>query len=180
MLEQRSAPLEPLRLALPLWGAGGVLLIMLQGASRLIPPAIEPLARGDLLWWQLGLYGLSICFNGYVKGYRVMHRSFAPRVAARALHLSREPWSLIALVAPLYCMGLLRATRRRLLVSWSVLVGVVGLIVVVRRLDQPYRGIVDAGVVVGLLWGAIALVLFLLRGARGKQLPVPPDVPPRR
>jgi len=34
----------------------------------------------------------------------------------------------------------------------------------VRRLAQPWRGIIDAGVVVGLAWGVGSVVYYALRG----------------
>ena len=46
-----------------------------------------------------------------------------------------------------------------------------------RLLDQPWRGIVDAGVVVGLSYGCIALVVAFARVLLGAPLRVTPQVP---
>ena len=41
-----------------------------------------------------------------------------------------------------------------MIVSWSVSIGVAVIVAAVKRLSYPWRNIVDAGVVVGLSWGA--------------------------
>jgi hypothetical protein len=56
-------------------------------------------------------------------------------------------------------MGYFYATRKRMIVSWAVTSGIVLLILAVRLLPQPWRGIVDLGVVAGLTWGLVAIVL---------------------
>ena len=43
------------------------------------------------------------------------------------------------------------------------LVGIVILVIIIRQLDQPWRGIVDAGVVIGLVWGALSIVVMFVR-----------------
>jgi len=50
------------------------------------------------------------------------------------------------LLAPLYSMGLIHATKKRKIVSWSVTTGVAVIVAAVKRLPYPYRNIVDAGV----------------------------------
>jgi hypothetical protein len=74
-------------------------------------------------------------------------------------------------------MGLLHATRRRLVASWTILALIVAAIATVRGFPQPARGIVDLGVVVGLAWGLAALLAFALRAAAGLPPPASPDLP---
>ena len=104
-------------------------------------------------------------------------RAFSPRVVARARWLRRHPRPLPALLAPLFCMGLFHATPKRLRVSWGITLMVVGLIAGVRHLPAPWRGLVDAGVVVGLSWGTAAILGWGLVALTGGALPVAPDVP---
>jgi hypothetical protein len=54
------------------------------------------------------------------------------------------------------------------------------LIILVRFLAQPWRGIVDAGVVVGLAWGLISLAIFTLQAFISKGFAYPPDVPEQK
>lgn len=44
----------------------------------------------------------------------------------------------------------------------------IGFIVIAHFLNQPWRGILDIGVVVGLLWGVIALLVFTVRAFAGR------------
>lgn len=160
-----------------LWGIWGFVLILCQAVVRLTPLAWQPIASGTLENWQWGLMAGSILFNGYFEGYRAFQLQVAPRVVARARHLAANPTPLHVILAPFYCMALFHASRKRLIVSWLVYVGIVILIIAVRQLSQPWRGIVDAGVVVGLSWGIIAIATTFARVARGAAHNVSAELP---
>ncbi len=157
------------------WGLGGILLLLGSAVVRLSPVAIAPLREG-VAWWVWVLYVVWIAFNAWAEGYRAFQKQWAPRVVARAVELGRRggPWLA---VAPLVCMGLLHATRKRLVVSWALTAAIVGVVVLVRNLPQPWRGVIDAGVVVGLAWGMAAVVAWAVRAWRGEPMPVPSDMP---
>ena len=55
-------------------------------------------------------------------------------------------------------MGLFHATKKRMIISWSVSIGVAVIVAAVKRLSYPWRNIVDAGVVVGLTWGMVSML----------------------
>ena len=74
-------------------------------------------------------------------------------------------------------MGYFHATRRRLLTSYLVTVAIVGLIVLVRLAPQPWRGIIDFGVVVGLAWGVVSIVGFVVRAVRPGPFDYPAELP---
>lgn len=160
-----------------LWGTGGVMLLVAQGILRLYPLALEPIVEGSLTATQWLIYLAWVAFNTFVEGYRGFQKGFSPRVVVRALHLARKPRAWLLVLAPLYCMGLVHATRRRLISSWLLLIGIVSVVVLVRNLDQPWRGIVDGGVVVGLTYGLIVLAVCLVRGLAGRRLEIDPDLP---
>ena len=160
-----------------LWGIFGFVLILSQAIFRLAPLAWEPIASGELEAWHWALYGFSILFNGYSEGYKAFQLQVAPRVVARADHLASHPRLLHVLFAPFFCMALFHASRRRLIVSWLVYIGILIIIIVVRQLPQPWRGIVDAGVVVGLSWGIIAIIVAFVARVRGGELQTSADLP---
>ncbi len=156
------------------WGVVGVLLLLADAIWRLWPKAVEAL-RGplDAVEW-VGLVGV-VTFMGAVEGYRGFQKAFSPRVAARALVV--EDLGLGAkLLAPLFVMALFNATPKRLVVSWGLVVFIVALVIGVCYLEQPWRGIVDAGVIVGLTWGAVSIVVFAAKAARGTLGDVDPEL----
>lgn len=164
------------QLAIVLWGVGGVLLLLAQAVWRLSPIALEPIVAG-MSPVQLTALVCWILVNGYAEGYRAFQKRFSPRVAARAVHLARHPRFLYVLFAPLFCMSFVHATRRGRITAWGVTLGVATAVLLIRLVPQPWRGILDAGVVVGLLWGAVTLVTSTLQNLRGHPSEVDLELP---
>lgn len=154
----------------------GVVFILSSAIVRLFPIALEPLL-GPLEPIHVAAYASSVLFLGYTEGYKAFQKQYSPRVVARALRLGEGGKPLLSALAPFVAMGLLHATKKRLIVSWSVTAGVVALVLIVRTLDQPWRGAVDAGVVVGLGWGTIAILAYWAKSFRGAAPDVATDFP---
>ncbi|MBD3817020.1 MAG: hypothetical protein IE913_11365, partial [Halothiobacillus sp.] len=76
-----------------------------------------------------------------------------------------------------YCMGYIHATRKRRIVAISVTTGIIVLIVAVHWLPQPWRGIVDMGVVSGLIYGIGAMWVYAIQALIGHEINHPTDVP---
>lgn len=170
--------LRAFELAVAGWGVLGVLALLAQALLRLTPLAIEPIERGMMGAGHWALYLGWTAVNAYAEGYRGFQRAFVPRVVARAFHLARHPHPLRVILAPAFCMALFHARRRDLLRSWILLGAIVVLVILIRLLPQPWRGIVDAGVVVGLGWGAIALVVTFARAVFTDWEPETDSLPP--
>ena len=102
-------------------------------------------------------YIVTCLWFAYVEGYKGFQLKFSPLVVARSFTLSPSSPIHHILFAPLYSMGLFHATKKRMIVSWSVSIGVAAIVAAVKRLPYPWRNIVDAGVVVGLSWGSISM-----------------------
>lgn len=149
------------------WGVAGVLLLFGRALTRLTPLAWEPIADGTLSPMQVALYVAWVAFNGYSEGYRAFQRSFCPRVVGRAHQLAANPNWIHALLAPLYCLSLFHANRRGLTVAWVMLAVIALLVWLLRMTPQPWRGIVDGGVVVALAWGSGALIVMAIQTLRG-------------
>jgi hypothetical protein len=158
------------------WGVLGVVAMLGSGVARLIPHAAEALASplGAVGW--AGAAGI-VAFMVYVEGYRGFHLRFSPRVVARARWIAADPRPLRVLLAPVLCMGLLVATRRRLVASWALTAMILFFIVAVRALPHPWRGLVDLGVVFGLSIGCLSMLHWWRVATRGGDLPVGPDAP---
>lgn len=111
------------------------------------------------------------------EGYRGFQLKFSPRAAARVLYLRHHATPLTALFAPAFCVGFFAATPRILRLTWVGTGLIVLLIVVVHQLAQPWRGIVDAGVVIGLTWGLVSFLIMSSRALLTGIYPVSAEVP---
>lgn len=150
-----------------LWGVLGVVALLSQAIYRLAPLAWEPIRDGNLSTFQAALYAGWMVFSAYSEGYRGFQKRFCPKVVNRALYLANNPRPLYVLLAPAFCMALFHATKRGLITAWGISLSVVGLVILVRTFPQPWRGIIDGGVVLGLSWGIAALLYYLWVGVRG-------------
>lgn len=173
-------PSTAAELAIFAWAVLGVLAVLVEAVARLLPRALEPILDGSLDLSGVVAYVAAIVFLAFTEGYRGFQLRFSPRVIVRALAVAqRGGWLLIAL-APLMAMGLIHANRRRLIGSWTLTLCIVSLIMLVRLLEQPWRGAVDAGVVVGLSWGTVAILVMMVQALRGKLPTIDPDLPTER
>lgn len=153
------------------WGVFSVLGILAQALLRLTGYAIEPVREGMMGPGHWALYiGWSV-FNLYAEGYRGFHKAFNPRVVARAFHLARNPKPLHLIFAGPFCMAMFHAKKKNLILSWGLLSVIVVIVILVRMLPQPWRGIVDAGVVLGLGAGAASLVVQFAQVLFGGPIP---------
>ena len=96
-------------------------------------------------------------------------KSFSPRFAARTKYLLRNTTILQLLLAPLFCMSYFHAPKRRIMATYILTVAIIIFILSFRLLPQPWRGILDAGVVVGLIWGMIASMLLCIKAFSDDQ-----------
>ena len=126
------------------WGIGGVLFLLIFAIFRLAPTALE-LENSDMseVHWLALVF--SVIYMAYAEGYKGFHLGFAPRVVVRARYLATNPRPLHVLLAPLFCMGYIYATRRRQILSIALTTMIICFVLIARSIPQPWRGIVDAG-----------------------------------
>jgi hypothetical protein len=172
--DMRAAPVIGLLGAL--WGITGFSLLLGYTVVRLAPIALESFAY-NLGWDHWAVLILNTLLMAYLEGYRGFQKGLSPRVAARAKYLRDHPHLLYALLGPLYCIGYFHTTRRR---QWAVIiltVGIVILILLVRLLNQPWRGLIDVGVLVGLSWGLVSFIIFSILAFTSETFAYSPEVP---
>lgn len=165
------------RPALFLWASGGVVLLIGQALYRLSTIAYEALSSGTMTqtqWVICIVWSLSNC---YMEGYKGFHTKFVPRVVARAHHLAHNPFQPAVLLAPLFSMAFFHSARRGKAAAWGVTFAVLLAIFAVRQLPQPWRGIIDAGVVAGLGVGILSLIAAILSRLAGKRPTGDPQLP---
>ena len=158
------------------WGLTGILLLIGSAVYRLTVRAFEAFSS-PFQWYHWAALAFIVVSMAYMEGYRAFQKGFSPRVAARARYLKNHPDALHALLAPFFCMAYFHAPRRRKITSVSVTAGIIVLVMLVRLLPQPWRGIIDGGVVVGLTWGLVSLLIFSMQAFTSPEFGYPPEVP---
>ncbi len=159
-----------------IWGIAGVLLLLGSAVCRLAPLAFAAFSV-PFQWYHWLAWVLSVLLMAHAEGYRGFQLHFSPRVAARARYLREHPRFVHVILAPLFCMGYIHATRRRKTISISLTAGIIVLILIVHHIPQPWRGIIDAGVVTGLAWGIVSVIWFVGRAFAGHNFDCSAEVP---
>lgn len=156
--------IKHLRLLAAIWGVGGVVLILLVPIYRLSITAWQAMSGSELQFYHWMLILANVIFMAYSEGYQGFQQGFSPRVAARVRYLREQASLLNGVLAPIFCVGYFGTTRKRQMVVITLSLMLIVVVKVVAMFPQPWRGIVDAGVVVGLLWGLVSF-LFAVKVA---------------
>jgi hypothetical protein len=164
-------------IALALWGTLGVVMLLLNAIKRLLPVALQPFAQNDFEPIHIASYVLWTLYMSYVEGYQAFHLKFSPLVVRRALTIYDDPTIIKCILAGPYSMGLFGATKKRMVVSWLMMVGVFLLVKIVKLLPYPWRSIVDSGVVAGLSIGTVSIGWHFMRAMFGRVPNVDPCLP---
>lgn len=162
------------------WGVLGAMALLGFGVWRVFPHALEPmLTPGSMTRTQAWLYAFCVVFNAWTEGYKAFQKMVVPRALVRAHWLNEHPGRIPAWSAPFFVAGFFAMKRRALIVRYVFLIVIIGVIVGMRFVPQPWRGIIDAGVVVGLGWGWIAMGVGLVQLIRGVVPDADPQIPER-
>ena len=105
-------------------------------------------------------------FMAWSEGWRGFQLRFSPRVAERAMLIRAAPTASRVIFAPLFAAGFFGGSRREQIGACVGTVAIIVLVIVVHHLDQPWRGILDAGVVAGLTWGVVATLALSAKAWR--------------
>jgi len=154
---------------------GGLHGLIMKGPIELVQRRQEWVTNGYLLWWGWLILALIIIFMAYCEGYRGFQLAFSPMLVKRAYHFSTVSspvyqWSNVIyidrttdlLLGPLFAGGFICGTKRRLIVTWTVTIAVLALIIGVSYMSEetPWKCFVDIGVVIGLSWGFVFILVW--------------------
>ena len=153
----------------------GVSALLIGAIYRLTPIALTAY-QGQLTRAQGWLAALYCLFMLYSEGYRGFQQHFSPRTAARIRYLRDHPDGVRSLLAPLFAMGFFQATRRTKIAAYGLTVGVAILVLIVQQVPQPWRGIIDSGVVLGLSWGMVSFAHSTRQALTRAEFDVSPEV----
>lgn len=176
MLSSESSPsITKQGLRIALWGLLGFTLLIGEALYKVIPIAIDLFSKplSSFHWAALIIWSL---FMAYSEGYRGFQKHYSPRFAARALWLKDHPDAIHPFLAPLFCMCFFGTTRKRKIVAYCLTGGIFLLVVMIRMLSQPWRGIIDVGVIIGLGWGLLSVYWFSWLALSKNQTVADPEV----
>ncbi|MBK1829383.1 hypothetical protein JIN77_01480 [Verrucomicrobiaceae bacterium R5-34] len=128
------------------------------------------------LWHWIALV-LFAFFMAYYEGFKGFQKKYSPRVAARVRYLRDQPDTLRSLLAPLFCIGYFHANKKTLIKAYVLTIGIALLVRSMNYCPQPWRGIVDLGVMIGLSWGLIAFWIFAYKALTQKEFNYSPETP---
>lgn len=159
-----------------IWGLSGICLLIGSAILRLGAIGLETF---DYSLTSLHWAALAVCviFMGFAEGYRGFQQAWSPRVAARILFLSQNVTPVRLVFAPLFCMGFFDIVKRRMIVTYCLTFGILLMVLLVHQLEQPWRGIVDLGVITGLIWGLVSLFIFTVQAFSSENFRYSPEIP---
>lgn len=100
------------------------------------------------------------------EGYYGFQKKFSPRVVARAQHVAAHGNVVDTLFAPFFCMGYFHTSRKRMISTYILTFAIILFIVAVSQLKQPWRGITDLGVLLGLTYGLLWIYIYVFLAFR--------------
>lgn len=159
-----------------IWAIIGVSALLVRAIMPLSSRALESLRMELSAFQWTVLIGFAL-FMMLAEGYRGFQKKFSPRTAARIRFLNENPTGLRVALAPFFAMGFFDANRKTRLTAWILSVGIICLVLLVSLCSQPWRGIIDCGVVLGLSWGLISFWIFTFNALTNKDYPHSPQMP---
>ena len=159
-----------------IWGFLGV-CIFLGSAIIKLSQISSQLEVETLTVWHWLVMGAWILFMAYYEGYKGFQKGFSPRVAARIYYLKGHATPVRFILAPLFCLGFFDAERKRIIFIFCFSAAIMVLVKLVEHMPMPWRGIMDLGVVVGLSWGLVSMMLFSAKAFWTNNFDFPPGVP---
>ncbi len=150
--------MSSIRLA-QIWALLGFCLLLGYAVFRLFGHFLDSWSL-EYHWYHWVLLAVNTFFMAYSEGYKGFQKSYSIKFAGRLKQLETIPSSVKLLLAPLFCMNYFAATKKDMILAYVLTVAIIVLVIVFSFIPQPWRGILDLGVVVGLTYGIIATILI--------------------
>ncbi len=145
-----------------IWAIFGLVVLLVFASWRLSLYTIESFTMPlNWLHW-LVFIGWAI-FMAHGEGYKGFQLKFSPRFAARCKYLLSNATWLQTLLAPLFCMAYFHAPKKRVFATFALTVMIIAFIFAFRLIPQPWKGLLDFGVVLGLVWGLVSTIYYLIK-----------------
>jgi hypothetical protein len=149
------------------WALGAWFALCAHCAVDMFTLAFSKLTWADLSVPQLLAAAAIVVFFIYYEAYKGFYKGFSPVLVRRTMAIDEgSPWYVHAL-GPFCIGGFFDGTRRRLAVSWGLVVAIGLLGYGTARSPYPWRQFIDLGVGVGLTLGVVSMAHFTALAARG-------------
>ena len=150
------------------WAIIGLMSLLLFACWRLFAYTVESFSM-PLNWLHWVVFVGWAIFMAHEEGYKGFQLKFSPRFAARCKYLLTNATWLQTLLAPLFCMAYFHAPKKRVLATWALSLMIIGFILAFRYMPQPWKGLLDFGVVFGLLWGIVSTTYYCFKAFTDKN-----------
>ena len=141
------------------WSMTGLLVLLGFAIWKLSTYTLESLQM-PLNWMHWSVFIGFTGFMAHSEGYKGFQKSFSPRFAARTKYLLTNSTLTQCIFAPFFSMGYFHAPAKRVIASATLTIMIIVFIFLFRYIPQPWKGLLDAGVVIGLIWGMISTIFF--------------------
>ena len=151
-----------------IWAISGLFILLGFACWRLSFYTIESFSMPlNGIHWVVFI-GWTI-FMAHGEGYKGFQLKFSPRFAARCKYLLSNATWLQTLLAPIFCMAYFHAPKKRIMATWGLTIMIIAFIFTFRLIPQPWKGLLDFGVVFGLLWGIISTTYYCFKAFTDKS-----------
>ena len=145
-----------------IWAIIGLLVLLVFACWRLSAYTIDAFSM-PLSWLHWLVFIAWAIFMAHGEGYKGFQKKFSPRFAARCKYLSHSASWLQLLLAPIFCMAYFHAPKKRVIATYALTLMIIVFIFSFRLIPQPWKGLLDFGVVLGLAWGIVSTIYFCIK-----------------
>tara|TARA_X000000368_G_C22935368_1_gene669621 strand:- start:481 stop:1005 length:525 start_codon:yes stop_codon:yes gene_type:complete len=158
-----------------IWGFSSFIFLLIFALIRLSDIAIDSF-NYDYNFYHWAALICNGLFMAYSEGYKGFQKSFSPRLAARLKYLYEKGNPIELILAPLFCMSFFNAPKKRIFISIALTILIIGFIIFFHKLPQPWRGILDVGVLIGLTWGVIVSCYYFIQAFKSSDFLIDPEI----
>ena len=144
------------------WAIAGLMLLLGFASWRLSAYTIESFSM-PLNWIHWIVFVGWTIFMAHGEGYKGFQLKFSPRFAARCKYLLHNTTWMQLILAPIFCMAYFHAPKKRMITTFALTIMIIAFIFAFRLIPQPWKGLLDFGVVFGLLWGAVSTSYYCFK-----------------